>query len=670
MRTINGVFMYLVALVCALPALAQPTLVFSTGGITHRGNFGGNPDERAVTLPTLPNLTAVGAPVPLQYAPTTRITNARGATSAGRGGLAAVTQPSFFGVTFAPTSNVTQTGNTDGSPASASSLRFDFRARWRIDNRAFGPGSTAGFVFNVVSSIPTSPTAFTALDVNASFRRVDANGNSISALRPAADGVAFFRNQPGNAISSVSNVLPITPDPIPVGAFVEISGSVTMRVHNEPEATFDLIRLANIAPTLTLFVREGPPESIELGKLNCPSIPDQFQSIFTVPDSGVQWFSFVIPSEVSVDAKTFLDFDTIGQLSPRVAFYDAGGSLVAEAFQNAISQRQARLTFGHGRRPGFFNGIDNDGRFGNLIPGTYYYAVGGPATQFAPGFRATPGTDPTFNARSLFATNVNDAGGCPLPDPVAPIPDLDLGVLIPTPLFTSVESQRQRVNWVRFTLPDELCLGNGASLDIDFPESFGGERFDAALYSERGDAVNATFADTVGLGIFGNAQLSFGNPFNPRPSFGGAPFAGQNGVTLPAGVYYLAIGPRAVDFRTHGWQAQTAALGPVNTQPLLVRINFASRSAPCGVCTVDFNRDGVLNQEDLIGFITAFLTEPALAGPSGTSVAPCPGQTTPYDALGYAADFDRDCAFTQEDLIGFITEYFTQAQSPTTCLPG
>jgi len=87
-------------------------------------------------------------------------------------------------------------------------------------------------------------------------------------------------------------------------------------------------------------------------------------------------------------------------------------------------------------------------------------------------------------------------------------------------------------------------------------------------------------------------------------------------------------------------------------------------------CLVDFNADGFLNQEDLGGFLTAFLDESVPAGPSGTNTAPCPGEPAPYDTLGYAADFNRDCSFNQEDLGGYITEYFGQTENPTNCIPG
>ena len=103
----------------------------------------------------------------------------------------------------------------------------------------------------------------------------------------------------------------------------------------------------------------------------------------------------------------------------------------------------------------------------------------------------------------------------------------------------------------------------------------------------------------------------------------------------------------------------TPVLPPVCQPPIVV-----------ATCMVDFNSDGFLNQEDLGGFLTAFLDESVPAGPSGTGVAPCPGEPTPYDTLGYAADFNRDCTFNQEDLSGFLTEYLTQVETPNGCVPG
>lgn len=76
------------------------------------------------------------------------------------------------------------------------------------------------------------------------------------------------------------------------------------------------------------------------------------------------------------------------------------------------------------------------------------------------------------------------------------------------------------------------------------------------------------------------------------------------------------------------------------------------------LCTADYNRDGGFDQEDLGGYITSFLSEPPLPGVANFGYSrPCQGNPAPYQ-LGYDADYNLDCDFNQEDLIGFITAFF------------
>lgn len=75
-------------------------------------------------------------------------------------------------------------------------------------------------------------------------------------------------------------------------------------------------------------------------------------------------------------------------------------------------------------------------------------------------------------------------------------------------------------------------------------------------------------------------------------------------------------------------------------------------------CAADYNQDGNFDQEDLSGFITAFLAEPPAPGTPGFDYGqPCTNNPAPYQT-GYAADFNRDCNFDQEDLTGYITSFF------------
>lgn len=92
----------------------------------------------------------------------------------------------------------------------------------------------------------------------------------------------------------------------------------------------------------------------------------------------------------------------------------------------------------------------------------------------------------------------------------------------------------------------------------------------------------------------------------------------------------------------------------------VIRVVVAPYTAPTPPCAVDFNQDGFQNQEDLGAFITAFLDESVPPGPFGLPLAPCPQAPAPYNTLGYQCDFNQDCAFDQEDLIGYITEFFNE----------
>lgn len=180
----------------------------------------------------------------------------------------------------------------------------------------------------------------------------------------------------------------------------------------------------------------------------------------------------------------------------------------------------------------------------------------------------------------------------------------------------------------RISIEGLMTLANSSVLNVDVASA---AAFDLITFNQA-TALNGTLR----VGFLPGGGLAAGQTIDviTAPSLSGA----FDTVILPAGVAF---------------------------QQLSNRIRLIG--APC---TVDFNDDGFINQEDLSGYITSFLTEPAEPGPSGTNVAPCPGEPAPYDTLGYAADFNRDCSFNQEDLTGLITEYFGQAESPFGCVPG
>lgn len=261
---------------------------------------------------------------------------------------------------------------------------------------------------------------------------------------------------------------------------------------------------------------------------------------------------------------------------------------------------------------------------------------------------------------------------------IAPVPAsvTNLGTL---PAATTVRTGAvglgpDNVRWFKFTITGDVRAGSPpATLDID-TEGTGG--LDTKIYLFRGgigpDNGNlVAFDDDDGTDK--RSQLSFGatgvtangRPYGVPTGFVGANvYNGRDGA-LTAGEYYLAVASFSPNAPANGY-----VVTPGITEGTF-QVNLRSSVGPQPTtCLVDFNRDNVLNQEDLGLFISAFLAEPPAAGPGGFANGPCPGTPAPYDTLGYKADFNRDCGFNQEDLIGFITEFFAESETPNGCVPG
>lgn len=252
--------------------------------------------------------------------------------------------------------------------------------------------------------------------------------------------------------------------------------------------------------------------------------------------------------------------------------------------------------------------------------------------------------------------------------PAIAIPDGEPdGVEIP---FTLADVQGAITN-ARFRFDGPICSGAAGSTDVGLDHTFVADLV-IELISPTG--VNVLLSSQFG----GQGNNFCGTQFDDaaiRPLAeavsGLNPFTGS---WRPAGALRDLIGQNANGV----WRLRVRDLGLGDTGhvrffSLILNTTTApdcDPPTPPPDCPVDYDDDGVLNQEDLAGFLTAFLDESVPSGPTGTSVAPCPDAPAPYDTLGYAADFNRDCTFDQEDLAGFLTEYFAQSENPTTCTPG
>ena len=163
------------------------------GRILHTGNLGGIGDTRTIDVPAVP-LVSLGGPVPLQYSSSTAIVNG-GARSSGRAGIAAVIGPTTFRFALAPTTSLTQSGNLNTSPATASTLQIDFWGQFLIQETPLGTGNLAGFTIPLLANVPDSRSAFTQVSTAAEFllgggktcgRRSPTAACSTSATCPAA----------------------------------------------------------------------------------------------------------------------------------------------------------------------------------------------------------------------------------------------------------------------------------------------------------------------------------------------------------------------------------------------------------------------------------------------------------------------------------------------------
>lgn len=232
-------------------ASASVVLVQASGGITHTGNLGGSVDVRTVDIPALPNFTVPNPAIPLQLGAGT-ISGVGSAQSTARAGMAAVSTPNYFGIVFAPTTQLTQRFNTNTSPSTASSLRMDFAGVWRMQNSSFGPNNQAGYNLNFVVSVPTSTTnsAFVEVIGEMAFQIIPTNmPPSIIRSTITAAPPIYTRTLAGSEIVNRQNLQITVPGTLPAEALVVVQGNLRFRVHNDmDEASVELLE-GNVSPT-------------------------------------------------------------------------------------------------------------------------------------------------------------------------------------------------------------------------------------------------------------------------------------------------------------------------------------------------------------------------------------------------------------------------------------
>lgn len=130
-------------------------------------------------------------------------------------------------------------------------------------------------------------------------------------------------------------------------------------------------------------------------------------------------------------------------------------------------------------------------------------------------------------------------------------------------------------------------------------------------------------------------------------------------ASFPPGTVVSLQGTLTLSVRNDGPLAGIDTLQPAadNQGPAMVFVTFAPPGPPC---TVDFNRDGMVDGDDLAAFQAAYTG--AAIGPGGFAI-PCPGLAPPFNR-GYLADFNGDCVLTGADEAAFLAAYNTPGPSP------
>ncbi len=241
------------ALALASVAGAAISLVSSTATIVHTSNLGTAPPSRTTGAFAPIDYASAGVATPPLTLPLGALVLG-GANTTAKAGLGTVTSSSFIGVVLASGTSLTQKGNLDASPATASTLTISFSATWLVSG-SFGAGALAGASLTSLGSLPAnpppgpnvpSPTAFYKTGVSATFTH-SVGGNPATPFRSAISNATFLStNFQGPFSLSNSDLVGTIPGVFTDGTLITLAGTFTYSIHNDgQEASFEL---KNVGP--------------------------------------------------------------------------------------------------------------------------------------------------------------------------------------------------------------------------------------------------------------------------------------------------------------------------------------------------------------------------------------------------------------------------------------
>jgi len=347
-----------------------------------------------------------------------------------------------------------------------------------------------------------------------------------------------------------------------------------------------------------------PPPATDLGNL----ADGTTTASGNVGSGAVTWYTFNLPVGAQDFDLKFFDMDTEGSTGDvAFALFNDVGTVV-DLDNDSGAGTNDQMSFGVGRRASVGDGLQYDGRNGQLNAGVYYVAIGPAGSTFGGGFTASGSANPGGDFTLNLTTNVN-AGA--LDPSVAPINAYDYDA-IGGPIGFPDARQGLNANtglrgvlWNRFSLTGEAGSGD-SFLDIDFALT-STPTADAVAYIFDSTGELVAFSDDEGVNAL--PMFSFGvGDGNPR--FYGAnpePYSGQTPGTLPAGEYYVAMALFATqDISLLGGNDRWHVRGTSGSN-LTVTGDIYTGGTPGGGagCDADVNCDGSPDQGDVACMILA-----------------------------------------------------------------
>ncbi|MFO0859724.1 MAG: hypothetical protein U0570_04145 [Phycisphaerales bacterium] len=395
-----------------------------------------------------------------------------------------------------------------------------------------------------------------------------------------------------------------------------------------------------------------------------------------------KWYKFNTKNEISYAQTTFLDIDTEGSAVPMsFAIYTPDSQIWDVAEGRGDGPEAVRpsdldnfqISYGVARRPGVGTGEQYSGQEGVLPAGEYYLAVALAGSGFGDGW-VVDGADPVVS--TAFALNFNGNNQKTIPAGPAVSPALavgaDLAILIGGPQITPEQDIRARfAGFIRFSLTNALPttgqtnwsdgspLSDVTYMDITQPGSSTVGEWNFCLYNNNGFLANGNSISYAGAGFNNNngggdgpsgcggtfAQLSYGTapsrgqtPLDPDQTTLGKPLNNQNGSSLFADQYYLAVTMGTALFANERWGARSTR-GSSLTAVITVDSN---NRGPNGGCPADFNGDGGVTDDDFV-FFAKYYND--LINPAGDIDGSLDGFTDDSDFAVFSTAYDALVCF-------------------------